>query len=112
MNKKIKLLIKNVMEKVFKNLRELMEADLEFEASKSNYITVVTEPKVRKGQNFDKWRVVARPKDLTQPMIMMEITPRWLTITVHQGETQMSRRIDINRFKKDPKTITKGIFEF
>jgi hypothetical protein len=104
------------MEKVFSNLRELMEFDFsELTAGRSNYITVLAGnglPRVRKGQNFSKWRVVERPKDLSEPKVEMEITPRWLTVTVHQGKNLNSRRIDVDRFKKDPKVIIQEIFEF
>ena len=97
------------MEKVFENLKELMDFDFsELTASKSNYITVLAKnglPKVKKSQNFTKWRVVERPKNITEPKISMELTPRWLTITIYLGKSQKSRRIDIDRFKRDPKVI-------
>lgn len=103
------------MEKIFENLNELMAFDFsELTAGKSNYITVLASnglPKVRKGQNFHKWRVVERPKNLIEPRISMEITPRWLTIIVYPEKGQKSRRIDIDRFKRDPKVIIRGIFE-
>ena len=100
------------MEKIFENLKELMAFDFSnLTASKSNYITVLSAPIVRKGQNLSKWRVVERPKGIKEPKISMELTPRWLTITIYPEKTQKSRRINIDRFRKDPKDIIKGIFE-
>ena len=103
------------MEKIFENLKELMAFDFsELTASKSNYITILGTnglPKVRKGQNFNKWRVVERPKSLSEPKISMELTPRWLTIIIYPEKNQKSRRIDIDRFKMDPKAILQDIFE-
>ena len=103
------------MEKIFENLKELLAFDFsELTASKSNYITILGAnglPKVRKSQCFNKWRVVERPKSFIEPKISMELTPRWLTITIYPEKNLKSRRIDINRFKKDPKDIIKGIFE-
>ena len=103
------------MEKIFENLKELMAFDFSnLTASKSNYITILGSnglPKVRKNQNFNKWRVVERPKNLVEPKISMELTPRWLTITIYPEKNQKSRRIDIDCFKRDPKSILRGIFE-
>ena len=103
------------MEKIFENLKELMAFDFSnLTASKSNYITILGSnglPKVRKNQNFKKWRVVERPKNINEPKISMELTPRWLTITIYPEKTQKSRRIDIDCFKRDPKSILRGIFE-
>jgi len=103
------------MEKIFENFKELMSFDFsELTASKSNYITILGTnglPKVRKNQNFNKWRVVERPKNLSKPKISMELTPRWLTITIHPEKNQKSRQIDIDCFKRDPKAILQGIFE-
>ena len=103
------------MEKVFENLKELLAFDFsELTASKSNYITILGSnglPKVRKSQNFNKWRVVKRPKSIVEPKISMEVTPRWLTIIIYPEKNQKSRRIDIDRFNRDPKVILQGIFE-
>jgi hypothetical protein len=104
------------MERVFKNLEELMDFDFSgLTANKSNYLTILANngclPSVRKSQNFSKWRVVERPKDLSNPKVLMEITPRWLTVTVHQGNGLSSRRIDVYRFKRDVKEIIQEIFE-
>jgi len=101
------------MEKIFGDLKGLMEFDFsDLTASMSNYITVLTVPKVKKNQSFGKWRVVEKPKNISEPMILIEITPRWLTITVYREKGRKSMRIDINCFRKDPKAIIQSIFEF
>ena len=103
---------KFIMEKVFQTLREVMDFDFsELTPSKSNYLTINSLPVFKESQNFEKWRVVAKPQDNDQPRILLEITPKWLTITVHQGGNLSSRRINIPSHKKDPKSILKGIFE-
>jgi hypothetical protein len=101
------------MEKVFETLREVMDFDFsKLDPCKSNYITINSLPAFKESQNLEKWRVVAKPQDNTHPRILLEITPKWLTVTVHQGENLSSRRINIPCYKKDPKSILKGIFEF
>lgn len=104
------------MEKVFENLKELMDFDFStLTASKSNYITILANnglPKVRRSQNFSKWRVITKRKGDIEPRILMELTPKWITITVHQGKALKSRIIDIPCFRKDPKIIIQEIFEF
>ena len=103
------------MEKVIENLKELMKFDLsELTPSSSNYFTVLSSnglPKVKKNQKFGNWRVVEKPNNVHTPKILMELTPRWLTITVYREKGQKSKRIDIDRFRKDPKVILQGIFE-
>ena len=101
------------MEKVFETLREIMDFDFsKLTPCKSNYLTINSLPPFKERQNFDKWRVVAKPQNNIQPKILLEITPKWLTITIHQGGDLSSRRINIPCYKKDPKSILKGIFEF
>lgn len=101
------------MEKVFETLREVMDFDFsKLTPGKSNYLTINSLPAFKESQNFDKWRVVAKPQNNAHPKILLEITPKWLTITVHQGGDLSSRRINIPCHKKDPKSILKGIFEF
>ena len=101
------------MEKVFETLREVMDFDFsKLTPGKSNYLTINSLTAFKESQNFDKWRVVAKPQNNAHPKILLEITPKWLTITVHQGGDLSSRRINIPCHKKDPKSILKGIFEF
>ena len=104
------------MEQIFSNLQELMDFNFsELKASKSNYISVRFingRPKVKKSQHFEKWRVVSKPSDTETPRVIMEITPRWLTITVYQGKTFKTRQASFDRSKKDPKIIIQEIFEF
>ena len=104
------------MEQTFSNVNELMGFDFsKLTASKSNYISVLFSdglPKVKKSQHFNKWRVVERPADASVAKILMEITPRWLTITVYQGKAFKTRQASFDRSKKDPKTIIQEVFEF
>lgn len=104
------------MEQVFSNLQELMDFDFsELKASKSNYLSVRFvngRPRVKKSQRFDKWRVVSKPTDTDMPRVIMEITPRWLTITVYQGKTFKTRQASFEIIRKDPKTVIQEVFDF
>jgi hypothetical protein len=104
------------MEQVFSNLQELMDFDLSaLKATKSNYISVRFingRPKVKKSQRFSRWRVVAKPSDTDIPRVIMELTPRWLTVTVYEGKTFKTRQASFEILKKDPKIVIQEIFEF
>ena len=103
------------MEKIFENLKELMNFNFsELPAGRSNYITILTKdglPKLREIQNFEKWRIVSKPAEKIETKILMELTPRWLTITIHE-EGKESKKINIECFRQDPKEIIQKIFEF
>ena len=104
------------MEQTFSNLRELMDFDFsKLTASKSNYVSVRFVngcPKVKKSQHFDKWRVVSKLTDTDMPRVIMEITPRWLTITVYHGKTFKTRQASFQISRKDPKAVIQEVFEF
>ena len=104
------------MEQVFSNLQELMDFDLSvLKASKSNYISVRFvngRPKVKKSQHFEKWRVVSKPSDTERPRVIMEITPRWLTITVFEGKNFKTRQASFEILKKDAKSVVREVFDF
>jgi len=93
-----------------KNLQELMDFDLSTLRNESVYFSIETQPKLKKNQNFEKWRVV-KPEG-TKPRILIETTPKWLTITVYQPGNLKSRRINIQCSREEIKTKIKGIFEF
>ena len=103
------------MEQIFSNLQELMDFNFsELKASKSNYVSVRFingRPKVKKSQHFEKWRVVSKPSDTEMPRVIMEITPRWLTITVYEGKTFKTRQASFEISRKNPKSVIQEVFE-
>ena len=103
------------MKQTFSNVNELMDFNFSnLTASKSNYLTILGTnglPKIRKAQHFNKWRVVEK-LNVDEPRILMEITPRWLTITVYQGEELKTRQASFEISRKNPKSVIQEVFEF
>ena len=102
------------MKKIFENMKELMNFNLsELPPGRSNYISILAKnglPHIRESQKFGKWRIVSKPEDVLEPQILMELTPRWLTISIYK-EGEKSKRIDIECFRKNSKVIIQEVFE-
>lgn len=102
------------MEKTFKSFKELLDFNFsELEPQKSNYLRLIPSdeilPKVREEFEPKKWKIVERHRD-SDPGIVFEITPRWMTITIHR-KTGFTRRKDFPIFGKNPKDVILDIFE-
>ena len=98
------------MEKIFNSFKELLSFDFtKLEPQKSNYLRLIPSdgnlPKVKKEFQPKKWRVITRePKT----EIIFEITPRWLTITIHGLKDSTRENFEIN---KNPKELIERMFE-
>ena len=100
------------MERTFKTLKEILDFDFSSLEPKSNYISFTPSngklPRVRNEFQFKKWRVITRLREAT-PKIIIEITPKWLTITIHEGNDKETRRGNFERKRKNPKSISPEI---
>ena len=103
------------MEKIFKSIEELLDFDFsQLTPQSSNYLLIIppngeTLPKVRKEHEPNRWKIVERHGD-SDPGIVFEITPRWMTITIHR-KTGFTRRKDFPILGKNPKDVILDIFE-
>lgn len=101
------------MEKLFKNFDELLEFDFsKLEPQKSNYLWINLSNGLPKIKKKEDWSVRRRSEDLI-PKIVFEITPRWLTITIHRGEgkTTIEGNFELKK-GMDPKKLIQEILEF
>ena len=97
------------MEKTFKTFHELLEFDFcNLEPQKSNYLKIIPDDGILPAVNTKKWRIINHPNRL-KPQIVFEITPLWITITIH--ETKVSKREDFRLREKIPKDLIQEIFE-
>lgn len=101
------------MEKTFKTFHELLNFDFtELEPQKSNYLRLIPSdgilPTINKEFHPKRWRGITQNE--TIPQIIFEITPNWLSITVH--ETKEAKREHFELLKKDAKSLIREIFEF
>jgi len=100
------------MDKVLHSLEELLEVkSSDFKPNVSNWLVLKPEdgilPSVRSEYHFNKWRVVSHSQS-DQPEILIEVTPRWVTMTIHQGGKKESRREDFEcKFHDFPTLISK-----
>jgi len=102
------------MQKTFSSYNELLDFDFsELEPQTSNYLRIIPIngifPKVKKEFELKKWKIVER-HNASSPEILFEITPRWITITIHRMGGLVRRR-DFPCLRKDPRAIIQAVFE-
>ena len=102
------------MKKVFSSFSELLDFDFsQLEPCCSNYLILEPNdgilPTVKKGYYFGKWRVISRSDSDSHPTMTIEITPRWVTITIYDGKSK--RKEDFECVRQTPKALIQEIFE-
>ena len=102
------------MDKVLNSLEELLGVKpSDLKPNVSNWILLRPEngilPLVSSEYLFNKWRVLSHSQS-AQPEILIEVTPRWVTITIHQGGKKESRREDFECRYNDFPTLIRKIF--
>ena len=92
--------------------QELLNFNFEELEPRTNYLRLIgILPKIRKELHPERWRIVEK-HNLPHQGIILEITPRWLTVTIHLTARSSVRQTEFNILKKDPKEVILGIFEY